>query len=67
MKNELFYYDGENTTSLARFLSLFPDEYDIEPIDKGLYSFMFEGLEIKPNSVVYYDAKTDRFDFFLID
>jgi len=65
--DELFFYTGENVNSLALFLQLEKDEYELKQKSNELFDFCFEDVVLTPNSLVYYDYEDDQYDFFILD
>lgn len=67
MKDEYFFFNGIDIEGLAEFLYIKKDEYHVELLDNGLFSVTYEGIEIFPFSLLYYNSKIDMYDFFILD
>jgi len=65
--DELFFYTGKNHESLARFLQIEEDDYELQLQKDETNKFIYDDLHVTANSLVYYDYASDQYDFFLLD
>jgi hypothetical protein len=67
MRDELFFYTGQNPHYLAKFLGMPDNEIELEQMDNGLFLFFYEDIEITPFSIILYVYEDNVFDFFIFE